>query len=146
MVVHGRLASLLPCPSTWGKCSEGGRGKWAQSSLSVFWVILFWMHCQKFSQHHLPPFTGMNIIIRQNGQSHILQPAATLGNVLFDTLLKCFPLPVWVTSWALRFSVRYMQLRILFLFSCCTCVLFDVKYLARSPDIALPLLARVSYH
>lgn len=66
-------------------------------------LFFLWMHSQKFSQQHLLFLMGRNIIIKRNGENQILQPAAATllvceACVLFDSLLKRFPFPVWATS------------------------------------------------
>lgn len=76
----------------------GTQRRAAPVALELFFL---WMRGQKFSQQHLPSFRGRNIIAKQNGERQILQPAVTLlvgeACVLFNSLLKGFPFPVWAT-------------------------------------------------
>lgn len=129
----------------------------------AFELFFLWIRSQKFFQHLLF-FLGRNIIIKQYAEDQILQPDATCickACVLFDSLLKCFHFPVWVTSKSIRFSIRCALIGIFFLFSCCTRLSSTVGYLAGSArasysilsvqgqqglDPALPPLATVRYH
>lgn len=89
----------------------GWMGAEHRTATEVSELFFSWMHCQKFSQQHLPSFTGKTSIIKTHGESQILV-CESLCPLWF---LKYFSFPDWVASWSIRFLIRHTQ-KFFFLF------------------------------